>query len=158
MTAVSAPAESHKKQRKTIIISALLFVVTFGCFWPATRNAFINMDDIDYITQNPHVQAGLRWSTIKWAFTTFHAGNWHPLTWLSHALDCQLFGMNAIGHHATSVVLHALNTVLLFWALLAITTPGNRVSSIQYPVSSIWPCAAVAALFALHPMHVESVA
>src|SRR5438094_833326 len=122
------------KDRRKVLLALSLGVTVLCCFWRVTRNAFINMDDIDYITQNPHVQDGLSWQTIKWAFTTFHAGNWHPLTWLSHALDCQVFGLNPAGHHFTSALLHAINTVLLFAVLLAMTG-GMETSNFKLQTS-----------------------
>src|SRR6266700_2228801 len=134
-----------KSERPAVIVSLLLGMLIMVCFWPVTHHAFINFDDPDYITQNPHIQAGLTWSTVKWAFTTFHAGNWHPVTWLSHALDCQIFGLNASRHHFTNALLHSLNTVALFLFLRNVT-------------GALWRSALVAALFGLHPMHVESVA
>jgi tetratricopeptide (TPR) repeat protein len=108
-------------------------------------HAFIVLDDFDYVTANTHIHGGLRWSTIKWAFTSTEAANWHPLTWLSHALDYQLFALNPAGHHFDSVLIHALNAVLLFLLLSSVT---KRVG----------PSLLVAALFALHPINVESVA
>lgn len=106
---------------------------------------FIAFDDGPYVTQNPHVTAGLARDGLRWAFTTFHTGNWHPLTWLSHQIDAHLFGLDARGHHFTSILLHALNAALLFLALARIT---GRTG----------PAALVAALFGVHPLHVESVA
>lgn len=106
---------------------------------------FVNYDDPDYVTSNRHVVTGLSWANVVWAFTTGHASNWHPLTWISHMLDCQLFGQHAIGHHLVNVAFHMANTVLLFLLLRAMT-------------AALWRSAFVAALFALHPLHVESVA
>jgi hypothetical protein len=106
---------------------------------------FIILDDKRYILENPIVKQGLTLTGIAWAFTTFHAANWHPLTWLSHMLDCQMFGLNAGGHLLVNVLIHSSNTLLLFLLLRRIT--GAR-----------WQSAIVAALFALHPLHVESVA
>lgn len=126
-------------------IGLLLALGTLLVFWPATRNGFISYDDGDYVTENSHVQNGLNWPDVKWAFTTLHAANWHPLTWLSHQLDCELFGLNAGAQHAVNVLLHAANTVLLFVLLLRLT-------------NSIWPSAFIAALFGWHPLHVESIA
>jgi tetratricopeptide (TPR) repeat protein len=118
---------------------------TLVVYNPVNRNAFVNFDDDHYITGNPHVLAGLNWDTVKWAFTNYYEANWHPLTWLSHALDAQLFGLNPVGHHYTNVVLHALNAVLLFLLL-------------QSATGFTWRSLMVAALFALHPVNVESVA
>jgi tetratricopeptide (TPR) repeat protein len=112
---------------------------------PVSHNGFLNYDDDRYIPNNPHVTAGLTWNTVKWAFTTFDEANWAPLSWLSHALDCELFGLNPAGHHEMSVLLHAANAVLLFLLLQGAT--GFR-----------WRSLMVAALFALHPINVESVA
>jgi hypothetical protein len=106
---------------------------------------FITFDDDMYVTDNAVVQAGLTWSGVKWAFTAMHSSNWHPLTWLSHMLDCELYGMQPGVHHLTSVVFHLANTILLFLFL-------SRAAG------AVWPSAMVAALFALHPLHVESVA
>jgi tetratricopeptide (TPR) repeat protein len=106
---------------------------------------FVSVDDQQYVTSNPPVQAGLKWATVAWAFTTSHACNWHPATWISHALDCQLYGRWAGGHHLTNVLLHTANALLLFGLLLRMT--GRRGLSFF-----------VAALFGWHPMHVESVA
>lgn len=119
-----------------------LNVAVYASVW---RSDFVRFDDPDYVTQNPEVTAGLAWRGIVWAFTTGHAANWHPLTWLSHMTDVQLFGVNAGPHHLTNLLLHAVNTVLLFTILRQTT-------------SSLWRSAFVAALFAVHPLHVESVA
>jgi hypothetical protein len=112
---------------------------------PAIQNPFVVLDDNEYVTKNLHVQGGLRWSTVEWAFTTMTAANWHPVTWISHALDCQLFGLNAAGHHADSVLIHAMNAVLLFLLL-------------QWLTGLEWQSLMVAAMFAFHPLNVESVA
>jgi tetratricopeptide (TPR) repeat protein len=106
---------------------------------------FVGFDDELYVTKNLHVQKGVSLEGIKWAFTTFHAANWHPLTWLSHMLDCELYGLNPAGHHWTNVVFHIANTILLFFILFRMT-------------GALWQSAIVASLFALHPLHVESVA
>ncbi len=115
-------------------------------YWPVTRSGFINFDDDEYVSANPHVQGELSAEAIKWAFTTGHASNWHPLTWLSHMLDCQWFGAsNAGAMHLVNVLFHAANTALLFLLLRRVT--GREFGSL-----------CVAALFAFHPLHVESVA
>ena len=131
--------------RRPGFICLLLAVITLVVFLPVARHGFVNYDDSDYVTQNAHVQSGLRWANVVWAFTTGHASNWHPVTWLSHMLDCQLFGLNAGPQHLVSAGFHAANTVLLFLLLLRMT-------------GALWRSALVAALFALHPLHVESVA
>ena len=122
------------------LIAAVLLIYN-----PVTHNGFVNWDDDNYITNNPHVKFGVTWATVKWAFTTYDHANWAPLSWLSHALDCQLFGLNPLGHHYVSVLIHAVNAVLLFLLLQSAT--GFR-----------WRSLMVAALFAVHPINVESVA
>ena len=134
-----------ERLRSIPLLCLLLAVVTFAVYLPALRNDFVNYDDADYVTANSHVQNGLTLENIKWAFTTGHASNWHPITWLSHMLDCQLFGQNAAMHHLVSLLFHIANTLLLFLLL-------NRLTA------TLWRSAMVAALFALHPLHVESVA
>ncbi len=136
---------AHPRSRLLAVAFGVLAVVTLTLYSPVLHNPFISYDDPDYVTQNPNVQSGLGWPLVKWAFTTTAAGNWHPLTWLSHGLDCQLFGLNAGGHHATSALLHAANVILLFLFLLESTRAWGR---------SFF----VAALFAVHPICVESVA
>jgi tetratricopeptide (TPR) repeat protein len=122
-----------------------LALATAAVFWQVSTFDFINLDDADYIYENPNIQAGITFKAVKWAFTTGYACFWHPLTWLSHMLDWQLFGPKAGGHHLTNLIFHIANTLLLFIVLKQMT----RV---------FWPSAFVAALFALHPLHVESVA
>ena len=127
------------------LIALLLALVTLLVYLPAARHGFSLFDDTDYVTDNRMVQNGLTWAGFRWAFTTWHASNWHPLTWLSHMLDCQLFGLNAGAHHFVNILFHAANVVLLFTLLRRLT-------------DALWPSAFVAALFAWHPLHVESVA
>ncbi len=134
---------THEKQ--PLIFCLILAVATLAVYNPIIHNSFINLDDDQYITQNSHVRSGLSWETLKWAFTTHDAANWHPLTWLSHALDYQLFKSNAAGHHYVGVMLHAINAILLFLLLRSAT-------------GFTWRSVVVAALFALHPVNVESVA
>ena len=126
-------------------IGLLLTLATLLVWLPATNNGFVNFDDDVYVTQNTIVQNGFTLAGIKWAFTTFHASNWHPLTWLSHMADCELFRLNPGGHHLVSILFHAANAALLFALILRLT-------------NVLWPSAFVAALFAWHPLHVESVA
>ena len=130
--------------RRTLFLGIALVIATLALYYPARHHPFVNYDDDDYVTDNAHVKAGLSWDTVTWAFTSSYAGNWHPLTWISHALDCQLFGMDASGHHDTSILFHALNAALLYWVLLRATGYAGRSFM-------------VAALFALHPVNVESV-
>jgi tetratricopeptide (TPR) repeat protein len=136
---------SFSSQRQTLILGLLLVVATLALYNPVSHHPFVNYDDDRYVGDNIHVKAGLHWDTIPWAFTTYDEANWHPLTWLSHALDCQLFGLNPAGHHYTNVLLHAFNVLLLFVFLKRAT-------------SSVWRSLMAAALFALHPINVESVA
>ncbi|MGO9127802.1 MAG: tetratricopeptide repeat protein [Terriglobales bacterium] len=131
--------------RRNLILGLLLVVATLAVYNPVIHHPFVNFDDDRYVTDNIHVRAGLNWAAVKWAFTSFEEANWHPLTWLSHALDCQFFGQNPAGHHYVNVLLHALNAMLLFWVLWRATGSTGRS----------WM---VAALFALHPLNVESVA
>src|SRR5579863_2391487 len=142
---MQSPPMDVKHRNFVLVVCLCLAVATFVVYSRATRNPFLHVDDQNYVTGNPHVQAGLAWQTFTWALTATDAENWHPLTWLSHALDCQLFGLNPAGHHATNILLHALNAVLLFLLLLRAT--GSQGRSLL-----------VAALFALHPLNVESVA
>ena len=126
-------------------ISIALAAVTLLLYARAFHYGFIDYDDNQYVRENPMVKAGLSWAGIRWAFTTIFYANWHPLAWISHMLDVQLFGMNTGWFHAVNVVLHTAAAVLLFLALQRMT---------RQP----WRCAIVAAIFALHPLHVESVA
>jgi protein O-mannosyl-transferase len=143
----ASPASDHSggQARLNFTICILLALVTFAVYFRTTRNPFVNFDDQSYVVENEQVQQGLTTATLKWAFTSAYASNWHPLTWLSHALDCQLFGLNPAGHHLTSILLHMLNAVLLFLLLARAT-------------GATWRSLMVAALFALHPINVESVA
>jgi len=135
---------SSSRERR-LLLSLLLFLSTLLLYHSIIHNQFINLDDNGYLTDNTHVHAGLTAATVKWAFTTYTCENWHPLTWLSHALDWELFGKNTAGHHYMSVLFHALNAVLLFLLLERVT---------GFP----WRSFIVAALFAVHPVNVESVA
>jgi Flp pilus assembly protein TadD len=137
-----------KNRTKKQYILAIYLSLVLACliaFEPLRRNDFISYDDAMYVTDNPSVNQGFTLQSIRWAFTTTHASNWHPLTWLSHMLDCRLFGLNPFFHHLINLLLHIANTLLLFWVLKKMT-------------AALWQSAFVAALFALHPLHVESVA
>jgi tetratricopeptide (TPR) repeat protein len=140
---VSAPAVASRTQ--LWVVSGLLAVTTVLVYARAGGHPFVDYDDQAYVVNNDHVRAGLSWETLSWAVTATEQSNWHPLTWLSHALDCQLFGLNAAGHHWTSILLHALNVALLFLLLARATGALGR-------------SLVVAALFALHPLNVESAA
>jgi len=126
-------------------VSAALVVATLAAFSGARSNSFLNYDDDVYVTENPHVVNGVSGENVRWALRSTEAANWHPATWLSHMIDVELFGFDAGRHHMTSVVLHAVNAVLLFLLFVRMT-------------GALWRSAFVAGLFALHPLHVESVA
>jgi protein O-mannosyl-transferase len=130
---------------RSLILCLLLVTCTLVIYNSVNQNGFVNYDDDVYVTANRHVQAGLRWDTIRWAFGTFDAANWHPLTWISHALDYHVFKLNPAGHHYTNVLLHSANVVLLFLLLVEATR-------------RTWPSLIAAAIFAVHPLNVESVA
>ena len=134
-----------RARRTSIAVSALLVLVVLGLFGRVAGHEFLTYDDNEYVTGNAEVRAGLTAHGVVWAFTTAHAHNWHPLTWVSHMMDVQLFGLHPAGHHVTSLLLHAANTVLLFLLLRRLTR-------------ATWRSALVAALFGVHPLHVESVA
>jgi len=131
--------------KRTFVLSLLLIVFTLAVYNQANHFPFISYDDDRYVYENAHVRAGLTWSTFTWALTSTDEANWHPLTWMSHALDCELFHLNPGGHHLTSILLHTVNVVLLFLLLWRATR-------------KLGPSFFVAALFALHPINVESVA
>lgn len=132
-------------QKRNKIVCLLLAVVTLALYNPVNRHPFVNYDDDRYVVNNPHVRQGLTVDTFTWALTSTEQANWHPLTWMSHALDCSLFRLNPAGHHFTSILLHVVNVILLFLLLIWAT---NRFG----------PSLFAAALFALHPINVESVA
>ena len=132
-------------RRTFLLIGLSLLLLTAAVYWPAMNNGFVNFDDPDYVTSNPYVQNGLTVESVRWSFTSYHSSNWHPLTWISHMLDVECFGLNPAGHHLVSVAVHALNSLLVFLCLTSLTR-------------SMWRSAFVAALFAVHPLHVESVA
>ena len=127
------------------MISLFLILVIVIVYVQVGTFDFVDFDDGLYVTENSYVQKGLTIEGCIWAFTTSHAGNWHPLTWLSHMLDCELYGLNPAGHHYTNIAFHIANTLLLFFILFRMT-------------GALWKSAFVATLFALHPLHVESVA
>jgi len=147
MAAQSRPGTGplHGIEKHTWALGLLLVVATVGLYYPVSSHPFVNYDDNVYVTDNAQVKSGLNWDTVQWAFTTSEAGNWHPVTWLSHAFDYQLFQSDPAGHHNTNLLLHVLNVLLLFWVLQQATGFTGRS----------WM---VAALFALHPINVESVA
>lgn len=133
------------EKRRFLLVAGLLTAATLAAFGGAVSNGFVSFDDDSYLVRNEMVRAGLSWAGLGWAFTTTYAVNWHPVTWLSHMVDVELFGMKPAGHHAVGVALHAANALLL----LAVS---HRLTG------ALWRSALVASLFALHPLHVESVA
>jgi tetratricopeptide (TPR) repeat protein len=142
----SAPSATHPYSlRQVLWFAAALIAITVAVYAPVRHFDFVPIDDPSFVSENPRAAGGLTWSAVVWAFSTGHTGNWHPLTWLSHMLDVEVFGISAPGHHIVSLALHLANTLLLFWVLVTMTRAPGR---------SAW----VAALFAVHPLHVESVA
>jgi len=137
--------KSEHSLQSFIFISLLLILVTSAVYWQIQKFNFINYDDNEYVFNNPYVKNGVTIDSIIWAFSNAHSSNWHPLTWLSHMLDRQMFGLWAGGHHLTSLFFHIVNSLLLFFIFRKMT--GN-----------LWQSAFMAALFALHPLHVQSVA
>jgi len=134
------------RQKKSVLwICLCIALMTFAVYGQVRNHAFIDFDDYEYITENPHVRSGLSMDNVVWAFSSYHSNNWHPLTWISHMVDVQIFGLNPAGHHLINVFFHIVNTILLLLLLRRLT-------------GDLWPSAFVAALFALHPLHVESVA
>lgn len=131
--------------QKKLIIYIVLTIVTLAVYWQVNKYDFVIIDDPMYITENHHIQSGFTWEGIAWAFGIRSAAFWHPLTWLSFMLDYQLYGLNAGGYHITNIILHILSTLLLFWLF-------------NHMTRAPWESAFVAAFFALHPLHVESVA
>ena len=143
-TSAATPGAPRLRLPAWLIPVSLAFV-TVASYWPALYHDFVNYDDDLYVTSNVHVQAGLTLESMRWALFNPVTSNWHPLTVWSHMADCQVFGFNHWGHHLTSMLLHALSTVLVFIFLRGLT-------------GALWRSVLVAALFGLHPTHVESVA
>ncbi len=146
--------------RRNLFICLLLAGITLFAFWPVGNLGFIVLDDPVYVSDNPNVQHGFTADSITWAFSTAHTGNWHPVTWLSHMLDYQLFGPKAAGHHWMNLALHIANTLLLFIVLGKMTALDSAKDGgpKTLPWDPVWGSALIAALFALHPLRIESVA
>ena len=134
-----------QRYRPDLLISILLIAITLAVYWQVRHHEFVNLDDNHYVTENPAVRNGVTKEGLTWAFAYNDVSYWHPLTWLSHMVDAQLYGVDPEGHHFNSVLFHVANTILLFLILRQMT-------------GALWRSAAVAALFALHPLNVESVA
>jgi hypothetical protein len=130
---------------KVLFVCIFIATITWLVFGQTLHHAFVNLDDLQYVVENPKVSQGLTLNGSIWAFTHVHASNWHPLTWISHMLDCQLYGLRPGGHHLTNIILHTATAILLFLVLRQMT-------------GALWRSALVAALFAVHPLRVESVA
>jgi protein O-mannosyl-transferase len=137
-------AANNRQDGRAAVVCLVLAAITFAVFWQTLHHPFVDFDDNDYVYDNPVVAQGLTWKGIVWAFS-FHAANWHPLTWVSHMLDCQLYGLHPAGHHLTNVAVHLATVIALFLVLRQMT-------------SALWRSAFVAAVFAIHPLRVESVA
>ncbi len=140
-----SPVKSPENRRLHYLISLLMVAITLIVYSPVRLASFINCDDPDYVVRNPHVHSGLTSQSIRWAFTSSYQSNWHPLTWMSHMLDWSLFGPHPLGHHLVNVLFHVLSALVLFYLL-------------RWMTGFTWRSAAVALLFAIHPLHVESVA
>lgn len=145
MTAALYERLTGSMREKPILLAALLVLATLLLYAPVAHHKFLRFDDIAYVVDNVHVRTGLNLADTVWAFTSFHLGNWHPVTWLSHMLDCQLFGLDSGPQHVMNVLLHAANVLLLF-------------SLLQRATGAVWRSFLVAALFAFHPLNVETVA
>ena len=131
-------------RKQKMIVYIVLTVVTLAVFWQVNKFDFVNHDDQAFVTENSYIQSGITLDGFRWAFSTSHYGGWLPLIWLSYMFDYQLHGLNAGGYHLTNLILHILSVLLFFWLFTRMT-------------GAIWKSAFVAALFALHPLHVESV-
>jgi tetratricopeptide (TPR) repeat protein len=146
VTGSSGPGSAENPRLWTVAaVSLILAGATIAAYWGVRENGFVAFDDNNFITANHYVKNGLSWDGLKWAFTELYTDYWHPLTWLSLMLDVQLFGLRAGGHHLVNLGIHVANTLLLF-------------AFLRYTTGRLWASAFVAALFALHPLHVESVA
>ena len=141
----SQPASILRTYRRELIAGLFFITINLIVYFDVIHCQFISLDDKSYVYDNPQVKAGLTWAGIKWAFSTTFMGHWHPLTWLSLMLDQQLFGLKPGGYHLVNLIIHIINTILLFWIL-------------RYATGAVWPSALVGALFAIHPLHVETVA
>ena len=145
MTRINNRSKEFILKHRDILVCLFLVMATLAVYWQVQNFDFVNFHDDDYVYENRHVKEGLTLESVTWAFTTIHAGNWHPLTWLSHMLDSHVYGMNSGRHHLTNLLFHIANTLLMFMVFRKMT-------------DSLWQSGFVAGLFALHPLHVESVA
>lgn len=145
LTRLSKLAANDKSRYRQAFILAVIIVLTFASYFGVLLSDFISYDDYKYVTDNAHVRGGLSLDGILWAFTTTHCSHWHPLTWISHMADVQIFGMNPGGHHLINLIFHLFNIALVFIFICELTP-------------DTWTAGVVAAFFAIHPMNVESVA
>src|SRR5438477_2032983 len=165
--AAGVPSRTDSERVVTGIICLLLVAIVWIVFGQTLRHEFVNYDDDQYVYDNLRITDGLSLDGVQWAFTHVHADNWHPLTTISHMLDCQLYGLQPWGHHLTNILLHAAAAILLFFALRELTSSGDAVAGMgdagrdqrsRLQRGSLWPSVFVAAVFAVHPLRVESVA
>jgi hypothetical protein len=145
--------------KKIYVIVFLIAILTVLVYLPALDNNFVNWDDPDYVYENLQIRS-LDVDFLKWIFSTFHMQNWHPLTWLSHGIDYALWGLNPMGHHLTSIMLHALNTVLVVILIIRLFNARHVYRSVsqspnEYGKASLFTAVVTGILFALHPLHVE---
>ena len=140
-----AAGPKPRKRQWWLVVCVFLVVATEFVYMQTLRFSFVNCDDQQSVYENPHVTPGLTWEGLVWVFTERHDESWCPLTTVSHMVDCQLFGLNPLGHHLHNMLLHTASALLLFLILRSMT-------------GRLWPSAFVAAVFAVHPLHVESVA
>jgi hypothetical protein len=141
---MSVSSNRRSSRRIVLLVSLSLAALVLAVYWGSGTHGFVELDDGEYVSENANVAGGLTAANVRWAFTAFHAANWHPVTWLSHMVDVTLFGVNAGAMHRVNVAFHLVNTILLFLVLRALT-------------GALWRGAFVAALFGVHPLHVESV-
>lgn len=146
----------HKRYWFLGVVSGIIFLLALAVYIPALRGGFI-WDDNEYVYENVNVRT-LTLKSLVWMFTSFHSSNWHPLTWLSHALDCELWGLAPFGHHLTSIILHAMNTVLVLWLCMKLMVRVRRSAHYSVWIHSLMASGIAALLFSLHPLQVESVA
>jgi protein O-mannosyl-transferase len=147
-----------RKSGPPLLVGCALVVATLALYWPVLDCDFVNYDDHPYVVGNSPVRAGLTLEGLRWAFGVGYACNWHPVTWLSHMADCEFFSLNPGGHHLTNLLLHLANTLLLFGVLRRMTRGTDTAEDSAWHAEGFWASALVAGLFAVHPLHVESVA
>ena len=151
-----------RTQKHTYYLAACVSIITFAVYLSSLHHDFVEWDDAQYVTENPHIRS-LNMAFIKWAFFDFHASNWHPLTWISHAVDYAIWGLNPLGHHLTNVVLHAADTFLVVLLIVRLvnaskeTSKKNGSSGFLDERTILITGGVTGLLFGLHPLHAESV-